>query len=130
MWAKAHSEWVEGNLSPWMDKPWALEKKEKSKVSLVQPYVKRAPTEPREKKRTGPRYLRTAKAREGILEKCKKESARIWTAQGGMPIGIRNEGIHVPSATHNSKEKLWKTDGDLGINTWYREPSTSGKVRR
>jgi len=45
-------------------------------------------------------------------------------------MGTRNKGIHVPSAAHNLEEKLWKIDGDLGINTWWREPSTSGKARR
>jgi len=41
----------------------------------------------------------------------------IWTTQGGMPMGTRNEESHVPSAAHNSKFFFPETDGDLGINT-------------
>ena len=75
---------------------------------MAQPSVKRAPKWPREKKGTGPGYLGTTKAREGIFGKCRKESAGIWTAKGSMPMGTRNEESYVPSAAHNSEEKLWK----------------------
>ena len=93
-----------------MSKPWALEKKgkKKSKGSLAQTSVKGASKWPREKKGTGPRYLGTTKAREGIFEKCRKESVGIWIAKGSMPMGTRNEESYVLSAAHNSEEKLWK----------------------
>ena len=44
---------------------------------MAWPSVKGTPNEPKEKKRTGLGYLGTVRAREGIIEKCRKESARI-----------------------------------------------------
>ena len=44
---------------------------------MAWPSVKGTPKEPKEKKGTGLGYLGTVRAKEGIIEKCRKESARI-----------------------------------------------------
>ena len=63
-------------------------------------------------KEIGLGYYGAAKTR-GVLGKCKKEFAGIWTAQGSMLMDTRNEDRHVLSAAYN----LEKT-GNLGISTW------------
>ena len=63
-----------------MGKPWALgreRERERGKGSLAWPSVKGTPKELKEKKRTRLGYLGTVRAREGIIRKCRKESARI-----------------------------------------------------
>ena len=51
----------------------------------------------------------------------------MWIAQGGMPMGTRNEGGHVSSAAYNSEEgygnRWW-----LGSQHLMKKPRTSGKV--
>ena len=66
-------------------------------------------------KETRPRYRRAAKTREGILGKCRKQSAGSWTAQGSMLMGIRNKEKHVPSVACNSEEKTLETADGLMI---------------
>ena len=88
-----------------MGTPWALgkeEKKEEAWPNLCEKSSQGA------QKETRPGYLRATRTREGILGKCKKESARSWTAQGSILMDTRNEEIHVPSVAYNSEEKLWK----------------------
>ena len=75
------------------------EKKEKKKLGLT--FVRRTPKDP--KKRLDQNTLELPESW-GVLGKCKKESARIWTAQGSMLIDTRNEDRHVPSVAHDSEK--------------------------
>ena len=110
-----------------MGKPWALEKEEKAEEawpSLCEKNPQRA------QKETEPGYRGTARTREGIIGKCKKESAGSWTGQGSMLMGTRNEERHVPSTACNLEEKTLEIDDDLRTSTYEGKPGTSGRVAR
>ena len=66
---------------------------------------------------TGPEYFAVAKTREGVLRKCRKESAKKWIAQGSMLMDTRNDERHVSLVACNSEEKALETDDDLGTST-------------
>ena len=97
-----------------MGKPWALKKEEKGEEAWPNLYEKNPQGAQKE---TGPGYLGAARTNEGIPEKCWKESAGKWIAQGSMLMDIRKKERHVPSAACNSKEKALETDDDLGTST-------------
>ena len=110
-----------------MGKPWALEKAKKAKEvwpSLCEKNLKEA------QKEIGPGYRGAAKTREGILEKCRKQSVGSWTAQGSMLMGTRNEERHVPSVAYNSEEKTLETRDDLGTNTYEGKLGILGRAVR
>ena len=97
-----------------MSEPWALEKEEKVEEawpSLCEKSYQWAQEE------TGLGYFGAAKTKEGILGKCKKESAGRCTAQGSMLMDTKNKKRHVPSAIYNSEEKALETDDDLRTST-------------
>ena len=110
-----------------MSEPWALEKEEKAEEAWPSLCEKSSQWVQEE---TGLGYFGATKTKEGILGKCKKESAGRWIAQKSMLMGTRNEERHVPSTTCNPEKKALKTDNDLGTNTYEGKPGTLGKAAR
>ena len=97
-----------------MSEPWALEKEEKAEEAWPSLCEKSSQWVQEE---TGLGYFGATKTKEGILGKCKKESAGRWTAQGSMLMDTKNKERHVSLATYNSEEKALETDDDLGTST-------------
>ena len=97
-----------------MSEPWALEKEEKAEEAWPSLCEKSSQWVQEE---TGLGYFGAAKTKEGIIGKCKKESAGRCTAQGSMLMDTKNKKRHVPSAIYNSEEKSLETDDDLGTST-------------
>ena len=91
LWAKVHLKWIKRSSSSWMGKPYALDKEEKVDKTWLG-LCKKSSQEAQ--KETGLRYHGVARTREGITEKCKKESVGSWTVQEYMLMDTRNEERH------------------------------------
>ena len=84
--------------------------RKKKKRSSAQPLWEELPRIP---KRDWTRIPWNYQNQGGVLGKWKKESAKIWIAQGSMLIDTRNEDRHVPSVAHDSEKSWWPRNQHL-----------------